>query len=231
MENSARKALEWHALHATWIDRPDRLKNLAHHEAGHAVVGRVLGLRGGAATIVANHIRQSYGGAESGHQETVEYWRRPVSEGGTGKLLRSPLCACRARVLMSMAGREAELECLGTIRGNYGGDRVDRADIDELMPTLYPGASPAEWSRRQVRLRRMTRALVRRHRDKIERIAVRCCGTGRCPGGQSIPAPAAALIELQFKPPRLSETNRASRGGRRSIRTLRPSVQPKSVSA
>jgi hypothetical protein len=37
------------------------------------------------------------------------------------------------------------------------------------MPTLYPGASPAEWSRRQVRLRRMTRALVRRHRDKIER--------------------------------------------------------------
>jgi len=237
MADRARKALQWHALHASWIDRPDRLKNLAHHEAGHAVVGRVLGLRGGAATIVANHIRQSYGDAESCHRETVEYWRRPVSEGGTGKLLRSPLCACRARVLMSMAGREAELECLGTIRGNYGGDRVDRDDIDELMPTLYPGASPAEWSRRQVRLRRMTRALVRRHRDKIERIASALLQYRTLSGRAidallpEIPAPAAALLELQFRPPRLSETNRASRGRRRSIRTLRPSVQPKSASA
>ena len=135
----------------------------------------------------------------------MEYWRRPVSEGGTGKLLRSPLCACRARVLMSMAGREAELECLGTIlRTNHAnrGDRVDRDDIDELMPTLYPGASPAEWSRRQVRLRRMTRALVRRHRDKIERVACALLQYRTLSGRAidallpEIPAPATALVAL-----------------------------------
>jgi hypothetical protein len=106
---------------------------------------------------------------------------------------------------MSMAGREAELECLGTIlRTNHAnrGDRGDRDDIDELMPTLYPGASPAEWSRRQVRLRRMTRALVRRHRDKIERIASALLQYRTLSGRAidallpQIPAPATALVAL-----------------------------------
>ena len=86
--------------------------------------------------------------------------------------------------MMSMAGREAELECLGTSRSN---DRFDLADIDELMPKIYPGASRAEWSRRRDRLRRMTRALVRRHHDKIERVARALLDTGRFPGEQSTP--------------------------------------------
>ena len=47
--------------------------------------------------------------------------------------------------MMSMAGREAEIECLGTSRGN---DRVDCDNIDELMPKIYPGTSRAEWLRR-----------------------------------------------------------------------------------
>jgi len=59
MENSARKAMKWYALHAARIDRPARLKHAAYHEAGHAVIARVLGLLGGAATIAANHIFQS----------------------------------------------------------------------------------------------------------------------------------------------------------------------------
>jgi hypothetical protein len=59
MENSARKAMKWYALHAARIDRPARLKHTAYHEAGHAVIARVLGLLGGAATIAANHIFQS----------------------------------------------------------------------------------------------------------------------------------------------------------------------------
>ena len=44
MENSARKAGKWYALHASTIDRPTSLKHSAYHEAGHAVIARVLGL-------------------------------------------------------------------------------------------------------------------------------------------------------------------------------------------
>jgi hypothetical protein len=169
MEDSARKAVKWYARHAAWIDRRARLKRTAHHEAGHAVIARVLGLLGGAATIAANHMFQSHGGSESYLAETIEHWHRPISEAGNNKLvLRSLPCAYRTRVMMSMAGREAELECLGTSRGN---DRLDRDDSDELMPKIYPGAGLAEWFRRRDRLRRMTRALVRRHRDKIVRVA------------------------------------------------------------
>ena len=46
MENSARKAMQWYARHADGIDDHARLKRTAHHEAGHAVIVRVLGLLG-----------------------------------------------------------------------------------------------------------------------------------------------------------------------------------------
>src|SRR5262249_4212161 len=112
MENNARKAMEWYASHVD--DRPDRLKRSAHHEAGHAVIARVLGILGGAATIAPNHIFQSYGGAESYLAKTMEYWRRPISKAGNKKLvLRNLPCGYRAKVIESMAGREAERECLG----------------------------------------------------------------------------------------------------------------------
>src|SRR5262249_10909071 len=63
IENNARKAMEWYAWQGAGIDRRAYLKRIAHHEAGHAVIARVLGLLGGAATIAANHILQSHGGA------------------------------------------------------------------------------------------------------------------------------------------------------------------------
>ncbi len=111
--------------------------------------------------------------------------------------------------MMSMAGREAVLECLGTRRsndrfdlGNLDNDRFDLADIDELGPKIYPGVSRAEWSRRRDRLRRMTRVLVRRHHDRIERVA-RALLEHRTLSGKAIdallpeiPAPAAQLREL-----------------------------------
>ena len=170
MENSAREAVKWYARHAKW--HAARRNGTAHHEAGHAVIGRVLGLLGGSATIAANYMLQAYGGADfDSAEETVEYWHRPISKGGNKKLvLRSLACARRARVIMSMAGREAELECLGTSRGNDG-DRVDSDDIDELMPRIYPEASRTELLHRRDRLHRITRTLVRRHCDKIERVA------------------------------------------------------------
>ena len=80
MEDSARKAVMWYAQHAVWIDQPACLKRTAYHEAGHAVIGRVLGLLEGAATIAANYLRQSYGYSERRLAETIEHWRRPISE-------------------------------------------------------------------------------------------------------------------------------------------------------
>jgi hypothetical protein len=75
MENSARQAVNWYAQHANQIAR--RRKGTAHHEAGHAFIGRVLGLLGGAATIAANHTAQSYGGAElDSAEKTIEYWHQ-----------------------------------------------------------------------------------------------------------------------------------------------------------
>src|SRR5262249_18536509 len=199
MENNVRKAMEWYALHAD--DLPDRLKRSAHHEAGHAVIARVLGILGGAATIAANHIFQSYGGAELYLVETMKYWRRPISKGGNKKLvLRNPPWAYRAKVIESMAGREAEHECLGT--RSRRGDRFDLDDIEKLMPKIYPGTSRAELRRRQNRLRRMTRVLVRRHRDKIERVALALLEHRTLSGKAidallpEIPAPAAELLEL-----------------------------------
>lgn len=199
MENNARKAMDWYASHAD--DLPDRLKRSAHHEAGHAVIARVLGLLGGAATIAANHLFQSYGGSETYLAKTMKYWRRPISKGGHKKLVRrNRPCAYRAKVIESMAGREAEHECLGT--RSRRGDYYDRDDIEELMPKIYPGASRAELRRRQNRLRRMTRVLVRRHRDKIERVALALLQHRTLSGKAidallpEIPAPAAQLLEL-----------------------------------
>ena len=143
--------------------------------------------------------------SESYLAETIEHWHRPISEGGNKKLvLRGLPCAYRANVMMSMAGREAELECLGTGRSN---DRFDLDDIDELMPKVYPGANRAEWSRPRDRLRRMTRALVRRHRDKIERVACALLRHRTLSGRAidallpEIPAPATHCVELAAREP------------------------------
>jgi hypothetical protein len=211
MENSARKAVKWYARLGARVDRPTRLEGTAFHEAGHVVIARVLGLLGGAATIVANHRFQSYGGSESYLAETIEHWHRPISEGGNKKLvLRSPQCAYRAKVMMSMAGREAELECLG--RANSS-DTPDRDDIDELMFKIYPGASVdvAEWCRRRDRLRRMTRTLVRRHRNKIERVAHALLQYRTLSGRAidallpEIPVPAAHCVWLAAREVRVKE--------------------------
>jgi hypothetical protein len=64
------------------VRRPRSPKAYRSLRGGHAVIARVLGLLGGAATIAANHMFQSYGGSESYLAETIEHWHRPISEGG-----------------------------------------------------------------------------------------------------------------------------------------------------
>jgi hypothetical protein len=70
-----------------------------------------------------------------------------------------------ARIITYMAGTEAEREILGRCRG---GDGDDRHQIALMAEELSRGT---DWSKRELRLRAMTRMLVRRHRARIERVA------------------------------------------------------------
>jgi ATP-dependent Zn protease len=68
-------------------------------------------------------------------------------------------------IVALMAGNEAEVECLGSANG---GDKEDRRAIALIIDTEFP---TFESEKEEPRLRRAARALVRRHRDKIERVA------------------------------------------------------------
>jgi hypothetical protein len=51
----------------------------------------------------------------------------------------------------------------------YGGDGDDRYQIELMAEQL--DCDPSQWVSREARLRAMTRMLIRRHRDRIERVA------------------------------------------------------------
>ena len=127
----------------------DRL-HTATHEAGHAVIARVLTLACGGATIRPDH---DAGGA--GHAiiddplVTESVWDRRWK-------WRSGEAVYRARIIAYMAGAEL----LGAMQG---GDGDDRYQIDLMAEELHHCDLD--------RLRAMTRMLVRRHRHRIERVA------------------------------------------------------------
>jgi len=150
-------------------------KSTAIHEAGHAVIGRVLGLTCGPATIVPNQAKETAGvaivqtvtkTASDWDQKLYEYWRSGSS--GPAPKCRDHRSAFRAAILTHMAGAEAENVILGQ---NRGGDGSDRLEIAKLSDEL--GFSEAEWwERYESRMRRQVRRLVSNHRDKIERVAL-----------------------------------------------------------
>ena len=133
----------------------------AIHEAGHAVIGRVLDLPCGYATIIADD-------DSAGHAITHDQWVTLGHwEDHCGKYHRDEPTALRARIIVLMAGAEAERELLGQCAG---GDGQDRRQITFMGDTLMDTFSPA-WDRWETRLRRQTVRLVRRHRKAIERVA------------------------------------------------------------
>jgi hypothetical protein len=141
------------------MKRPRRSpKRTAHHEAGHAVIGRVLTLVCGYATIVPNYAEN-----ESGHSIAEDpliccsEWER------RGKV-RADNAEYHARLITFMAGKEAADICLG--KGDDG-DGDDRDQIALMMEEITAD-DPA---RLEARLRKFTRMLVRRHRSLIERVA------------------------------------------------------------
>ena len=131
----------------------------ANHEAGHAVIARVLTLMCGGASIVPD-----FDEGHAGHSITEDPWSCESQWEKRGKV-RGADAVLHAGIIVLMAGAEAEIELLGSTQS---GDAFDRSEIEMMADHLRRGAS---WSRVEPRLRAMTRMLVRRHRVMIERVA------------------------------------------------------------
>jgi ATP-dependent Zn protease len=102
----------------------------AVHEAGHAVIGRVLKLDCGPATIVPDYEEATAGYAifESRHvEELLEHWEKQI-----GRYYNRSM-AMRCRIISIMAGAEAECEVIGSCSG---GDADDRRQITFIMDSF-----------------------------------------------------------------------------------------------
>jgi ATP-dependent Zn protease len=142
------------------------LRHIAVHEAGHAVIARVLTLSAGSVTIKPEYARRAGELSSAGHAITDEpnaciyQWAR------RGKVRDAKNAMWFGRIVAFMAGAEAEIVILGS---TMGGDGDDRYQIDLMADEVE--CDPDQWRRIEARLRAMTQTLVRRHRDKIERVA------------------------------------------------------------
>lgn len=140
----------------------NHLRHTATHEAGHAVIGRVLALSCGGATI-----RPDYKARTAGIAIIEESYTCDAAWEERGKICGSIDAVWHAKIMSSMAGAEAEIILLGATQG---GDSDDRCQIERLAEELS-NSSAWPWERIEGRLRAMTRMLVRRHRALIERLA------------------------------------------------------------
>ena len=134
----------------------------AIHEAGHAVIGRALGLRCGLATIVPNEAEGEAGHAINDSQWlTLEAWEKLG-------LAREVRHAVRGRIMAFMAGAEAEIVFFGNCAG---GDSDDRVKIEEMAESSDSYLSREDWECLEPRMRRQVHRLVKNHRARIERVA------------------------------------------------------------
>lgn len=137
-------------------------RRLAHHEAGHAVIGRVLGLVCGYVTIVADT-------ESAGHSITEDPYVTDRAWVERGRY-RDMDTIVHGRIMALMAGREAEDECLGVCpSGADYGDGEDRYQIACMLDFICD--QQTDVAACEARLRARTLGLVRRHRPSIERMA------------------------------------------------------------
>jgi ATP-dependent Zn protease len=134
-----------------------QLKATAYHEAGHAVIGRVLTVASGGVTIRPS--QDAWGQSIVADPYACLYqWEK------RGKV-RALDSVWRARIMAYMAGAETEIVLLGH---PPAGDSWDRSQIGHMARELCYSPS---WGKLEPRLRAMTCMLIRRHRARIERVA------------------------------------------------------------
>jgi ATP-dependent Zn protease len=137
----------------------------AIHEAGHAVIGRVLGLVCGHATIVADEDSAGHHVIEDpwvilGHWEDRQKYRMVES-------------VLRGRIMAFMAGAEAERHFFGACQGGDGDDQYQIALMAEHLDVpKVSGIWDADVERYIARLQARTVALVKRHRKAIARVGL-----------------------------------------------------------
>ena len=131
----------------------------AYHEAGHAVIGRVLGMTCGSATIVPN-----YEALEAGHAITCV--ERSISDWDARGRFRW-VSMYRARIMTLMAGRESEIE-IEVFGKDPDAEFGDGYDLREISLTVEEANVDEP---KLAKLRSKTRGLVRRHRAAITAVA------------------------------------------------------------
>jgi ATP-dependent Zn protease len=136
----------------------EQLCHTAIHEAGHAVIQRVIGMICGEVSIVPNYKTMEGGySTVAGPYVVLDAWERRGKL--RGEQWRSIM---RGRIMGYMAGREAEIIAFG----NHGG-----ADGDDLLQITLM-ADDANISEADLeRLRPKARGLLRRHWKKVDAVA------------------------------------------------------------
>ncbi len=142
-------------------DQIEQQRRLAFHEAGHAVLGRVLGLPCGGATIIAAEEH------ELGHAVIDD----PIRTWGRGDGPRRPLI--EASCVCLYAGAEAERALLNVIDEFHDGPDCSKAtsliSIIGVRGARFVGDEV--WERYEAKLRRRANQMVRSHASTVERLA------------------------------------------------------------
>jgi len=145
-----------------------RLRHTAIHEAGHAIIHRLLGIPCDEASIVPNDEEENLGYSKlQGFQphEIESAWD------ARGKF-RSPDSVARARMMGTMAGREAEIVAFGHDTGGDGGDLAHLVDLALHSGIGIEGVDDDGVINVNLdRLRSKVPGLLRRHWRKVEAVA------------------------------------------------------------
>src|SRR5262245_12701176 len=101
----------------------DSLLHTAVHEAGHGVIGRMLGMACGQVTIVPDH-------DSAGHSITFDPWTTYELWEERGKYRGNEMHSIYVgRILTLMAGAEAERKLLGRCNGGEDDDLYQIEDV------------------------------------------------------------------------------------------------------